>query len=137
MANYNETARTNYFRVTDEKRYQELFSKLIAEDEIYDWTKTDENGIIWHAFGSYGCIEYEVDEDNWNRSEFFKELQKILPDGEAFIFMASGYEKLRYVTGYSIIVTNKEIQNIDIVHDALNKARAMLHNANWNTQTEY
>ena len=28
MANYMATARTNYFRVTDESRYSELFNKL-------------------------------------------------------------------------------------------------------------
>lgn len=137
MANYIETARTNYFRVTDEKRYQELFGNLTSEDEIHDFTKTNENGILWHAFGSYGFIDYTTDEDDLDRDKFFEELQKILPDNEAFIFMASGYEKLRYVTGYSIIVTNKDIQYVDIEYDAIKKARAMLHDPNWKTKTDF
>ena len=137
MANYYETARTNYFRVTNEERYQELFNNLSSEDDIHDFTFTDKEGVTWHGFGSYGYIDYKVSEDDWDREVFFQELQKILPDNEAFIFMASGYEKLRYVTGYSIIVTNKDIQYVDIVHDAIRKARAMLHNPKWNTKSDY
>lgn len=31
MANYEAYVRTNYFRVTDERTYQELFKRLSAE----------------------------------------------------------------------------------------------------------
>ena len=33
MANYKERTRTNYFHVTDEKRYQELFGRLKGSKE--------------------------------------------------------------------------------------------------------
>lgn len=137
MANYYETARTNYFRVTNEERYKELFNKLLSEDDIVDFTFTDKEGITWHGFGSYGCIDYKVSEDDFNREVFFKEMQTILPDNEALIFMASGYEKLRYVTGYSVIVTNKDIQYVDIINDAISKARMMLNNPEWDTKPDY
>ena len=57
MANYMATARTNYFRVTDENRYSELFDKLYCEDSIEDFTE-NKDGIIYHGFGAYGSIDY-------------------------------------------------------------------------------
>ena len=139
MANYEETSRTNYFRVTNEERYQELFNHLVSEDKIYDFTKIDKNGIAWHAFGSFGYIRYKTDEDDcWmDRDTFFNELQKILPDDEAFIFMSAGHEKLAYVNGFSVIITNKDIQYVDIIGDAIKKARIMLNNPEWTTDEEY
>lgn len=138
MANYYETTRTNYFKVTDEDRYKELFGNLCSEDEIHDFTKIDKDGAVWHGFGSYGTIDYRLkDEDDWDMDTFFKELQKILPDGEAFIMMGSGYEKLRYVTGWCVVVTNKEIRSTNIQTEALNSARAMLNDSKWNTRMEY
>ena len=139
MANYCEIARTNYFRVTDEERYQELFNHLTSEDKIYDFTRTDKNGITWHAFGSFSYIQYKIDEnDCWaDRDVFFDELQKILPDNEAFIFMSVGHEKLAYVNGFSVIITNKDIQYVDIIGDAIKKARIMLNNPEWTTDEEY
>ena len=38
MANYTAASRTNYFRVTDEDKYSELFSNLTSEDIINDFT---------------------------------------------------------------------------------------------------
>ena len=137
MANYEETSRTNYFRVTDEKRYQELFKNLTPNDEIYDLTKTDENGVVWHAFGSFTCIDYEYEKNKYDRDIFFVEMQEILPDDEALIFMSSGYEKLRYVTGLSVIVTNNDIRYVDIISNAIVKARAMLNNPGWTTEVDY
>lgn len=57
MANYYANARTNYFRVTDEEKYQELFSELTGEDNIEDFSK-EEDGVLWHGFGAYSPIEY-------------------------------------------------------------------------------
>ena len=88
MANYIATTRTNYFRVTDESRYSELFDKLCCKDDIADFTE-NKNGIIYHGFGAYGTIDYLVgDEYDWD--EFITELKKILPDDEAFIYNLYG-----------------------------------------------
>ena len=58
MANYTATSRTNYFRVTDEAAYQNLFGELLSESGIEDFSE-EVDGILWHGFGSYGSIEYE------------------------------------------------------------------------------
>ena len=100
MANYECTTRTNYFRVTDEERYKELFGLLTAEMEIEDFTKEDGEKIL-HGFGSYCDIDCYGDEEQENLpadfDEWLEELQKILPEDEAFIYMQAGNEKLRYV----------------------------------------
>ena len=56
MANYMATARTNYFRVTDENRYSELFDKLCCEDYIDDFTE-NKDGIIYNGLGEYRTID--------------------------------------------------------------------------------
>lgn len=38
MANYYATSTTNYFRVNNEEEYQKLFSNLVSEDRIEDFT---------------------------------------------------------------------------------------------------
>ena len=140
MANYYETCRTNYFRVIDEGRYQALFNSLTAEDEIHDFTET-RDGVIWHAFGSYSFITFayiDTDgEEEYDMGLFYDELQDILPDGEAFILMGAGYEKLRYVTGYATIVTKDDIKYVNIQDEALKTARDILKNPDWTTEMTY
>ena len=72
MANYLATARTNYFRVTNEEKYQELFSKLVSEDEIEDFTEI-KDGTTYHGFGAYAPIEY-IDNDEYDFDIFLEEL---------------------------------------------------------------
>lgn len=139
MANYMSTSRTNYFRVTDEKRYEELFANLCAEDTIHDFTK-EKDGILYHGFGTYGSVEYieenEEEDCEYDFNGFLLELQKILPEDEAFMYFESGYEKLRYVTGFSIVVTSKEIVSESIDNWAMTKAKELL-GKDFTTETTY
>lgn len=119
MANYIATARTNYFKVTDEDKYNEWFSKLLAEDIIQDFTETKEDGTILHGFGSYAHIDFtgyhfDDDEEIEKEIDLIPELQELLPDGEAFIYLEAGNEKLRYVLGYALIVTNAEARGVNL-----------------------
>lgn len=145
MANYYSNTRTNYFRVTDETKYAELFSHLVGDDDyIEDFTKT-EDGITLHGFGCQGVIQaIPMDEDpevaeEWDDDfdGFLKELQKILPDNEAFILTVVGHEKLCYLVGYSIIVTGNNIKSIDINEGAIELARTMLNDGTFTTQMDY
>ena len=111
MANWYGTTRTNYFRVKDEARYQELYNRLGGEEEINDFTHKVE-GETWHGFGSYCDIGYyELDEDgtiNYDDqldiTDFFKEISKILEDDSCFVMTCVGNEKLRYLTGICFVV---------------------------------
>lgn len=138
MANYYGDSRTNYFRVTDEERYNELFSHLTAYgDDVNDFTK-EQDGILYHGFGAFNSIDYLTDDgEGYNFDLFLSELQKILPEDEAFIYMESGAEKLCYITGFSIVVTRNEIKNVNIISDALSLAKQMLNNEDFDTQMEY
>ena len=117
MADYIATARTNYFRVTDEQKYQKLFKGLVSDNQLFDFTK-EENGIVFHAFGSYGWISYETGQDDGESNDgfdfFLEELQQILPDDEAFVYQEIGHEKLRYVTGGAVVVTSKVIKQLGL-----------------------
>lgn len=144
MANYYGYTRTNYFRVTDEEKYSELFSHLVGDDYISDFTKIVD-GITLHGFGCESSIQaIPMDEDpaeveDWDDDfdGFLTELQKILPDDEAFIFTEVGHEKLCYLVGYSLIVTRNEIKSIDINNDAFELARKMLNDETFATQINY
>ena len=145
MATYYSYTRTNYFRVTDETKYAELFSHLVGDDDyIENFTKT-EDGITLHGFGCQGVIQaIPMDEDpevaeEWDDDfdGFLKELQKILPDNEAFILTVVGHEKLCYLVGYSIIVTRNNIKSIDVNEGAIELARTMLNDGTFTTQMDY
>lgn len=136
MANYTAASRTNYFRVTDEDKYSELFSNLTSEDIIQDFTET-KDGLIYRAFGCYGSIFYEdYETDDCSLEVFLSELQKILPEDEAFMLFESGCEKLRYVTGYSIVCTKKEIRYFNLIDESIKIATQLLSN-DFETQVDY
>ena len=150
MANYYSCSRTNYFRVTNEEKYKALFDNLVGgEDEVHDFSR-EEDGVTYHAFGTYGSVDYIVPPNNsddsnntddydydYNFDLFLEELQKILPDDEAFICMESGHENLRYITGLLVIVTNTKIEYMDIRGEALRRAREILNNPAFDSKLEY
>jgi len=137
MANYMSVTRTNYFRVTDEDRYNELFGMLSSEDAVHDFTKTDSNGIVWHGFGCYGDVEYyDENNDEYDFDEWLNKLQDVLPDDEAFILESAGHENLRYVTGWTVVVTKDEIASISCDAWAKRKAKELL-GGDFVTKTDY
>jgi len=131
MANYVSAMRTNYFRVTDEERYAEIFGDLTSEGGVLDFTKSVE-GTVLHGFGSYGGIDYcpgYNDEEAWDEygfDGFLLELQKILPGDEAFMCFEAGWEKLRYVVGVAVVCTADEIRSITLDSWAMLEARKLL-----------
>lgn len=141
MANTNTVTRTNYFRVTDEEKYQELFKELISEDTIHDFTETA-NGTVLHGFGSYTSIFYcpsgENADENWYSLDgFIEQLQKILPEGEAVIIKEISWEKLRFVDGGYHVITSNECRYIYMNDAALATARELLADETWTTQIYY
>ena len=135
MANYESIIRTNYFRVTDEEKYNELFNNLCAEDTIHDFSYTDDNGVIWHGFGSYGNVYCEEDDD-YSLGEFYSGIQSILPADEALITFEIGNEKLRYLVGIAVVVTKDSFDVMDLNRLAIDKAKVRI--GDWFvTQTDY
>lgn len=149
MANYNGVSRTNYFQVTDEERYAHLFKGITgSEDEVLSFDKETPDGTVLHGFGAYGGLlwspakadgeeDWEDYDDTDSFDTFLTELQKILPDGEAFVLMETGHEKLRYLTGYFTVATNKDVRYGDLTTLAREQARTMLNDKDWRLNIEY
>ncbi len=139
MANYECACRTNYFRVTNEDRYQKLYAKL-RSDDLYDLSEVTQEGTI-HCFASYGSIWFcpDGDEEEYgDMNDFYKAIQAILPEGEAFMLFESGHEKLRYVSGDAVCVTRDRIAySPGLQNWALAVARELLDNPDYNTQMVY
>ena len=117
MANYYCTSRTNYFHVTDENKYQEIFSHLNGDEGgIIDFTKKDDDGRLLHGFGCEGEISYyENEEDDEPSQDYMVDcIRQLLPDGECFVYMSAGAEKLRYVAGWAVIATKSDVRSIDL-----------------------
>ena len=120
---YTACSRTNYFKVADEKQYQELFSKLISENTIKDFSK-EENNQIYHSFGSYAPINYNCEDsksnnnleviDTGNIYDFALALQPILPDNEMFIYQENGNFELEELESILLLATNKKIIHTSI-----------------------
>lgn len=126
MANAITVTRTNYFRVTDEEKYQEIWGKLEKLNPglpgLVDFTKARDDGSFLHAFGCYGEIELSKPDG----FDFVGELQGILPEDDMCIIMAITHEKLRYVTGYSILISRDGISHVDLLSETAHKSREIL-----------
>lgn len=121
---YTACSRTNYFKVVDEKQYQELFSKLISENTIKDFSK-EKNNQIYHSFGSYAPIYYNNLKDSKSNStlevidtgniyDFVLALQPLLPDNEIFIYQENGNFELEELESILLLATNKKIIHTSI-----------------------
>lgn len=78
----------------------------------------------------------DLAEDSNGMDTFYKELQQILPNGEAMILQEAGHEKLNYVAGIATIITNKEIRFLDLSKLAVKTAGDML-GTDFQTQMDY
>ena len=149
MANYICTTRSNYFRVNDADGFVEFMDHIHGtEDDVDLWAKdvqTDSGVVKYYGFGCYGGIlgflqngdDYSDDEFDQAFDKFIDGLQKYVADDDAVLIMESGFEKLRYVTGYVTIVTKDRCATIDMVLQAQHLASEFLEDETWSTQCAY
>lgn len=136
MANYYGMTRTNYFGVKDEEKFKELTSKLEAEDNIL----IEQNSEGKWSIASYSSIDYCLEVDNcedYDLDAFFESMKECIADGDAMIWTEIGNEKLRYFVAYSTVVTSEEIAHVVLEKCALDIARALVNNDNFETQMDY
>lgn len=129
MADYLSCTTTNHFQVTSEKELKELVSHIDCNDEI-EISHYEENGKTYYSLCAYGSFMGLVDNDD--TEELYKAFQKILPDGEVLALFTVGNEKLRYVTGDTVVITNKTYQSKSLQDVATNLARTITNNPNYN-----
>ena len=144
MANYISFTRSNYFRVTDPEAFKKIINRVITdEDSLELWERT-ENGTTYYGFGAYSSIcglQHEA-EDVDNDGEFeveavYEALSKIVAPDDAIIITEIGYEKLRYLTAYAVVITREKTELVELREVSIDVACSLLGNPNFDTRMEY
>ena len=144
MANYISFTRSNYFRVTDPEAFKKIINRVITdEDSLELWERT-ENGMTYYAFGAYSSIcglRHEA-EDADNDDEFeveavYDALAKVIAPDDAIIITEIGYEKLRYLTAYAVVITREKTELVELRETSIDVACSLLGNPNFDTRMEY
>jgi hypothetical protein len=104
MANWYGTSRTNYFKVKDTDAFKGFVSQFSG---VKLWDGPDGAFALGADSGSDGYWPSEFPDDGSGEDiDFIDAVSEHLADGEIAVFVTSGAEKLRYVTGYAIAVRN-------------------------------
>ncbi len=116
MADWYGTARSNYFKVRDNKAFEvfmQNLSSMTAEHNDVDntwWIRTDDYGN-----GGFNWTVYDENFEPDDSVNAMDELASHLQEGEVAIFLEAGAEKLRYITGNALAIAwTGEITEIDL-----------------------
>jgi len=139
MADYLSKFLSNYFSVTDTGKFETLIQSCQAESVIETFQHTEPDGSIKYGFGSTGTIHGipPEGEECGELYAFYGELQKLIPPDDAVIVIEIGNEKLNYFTACCTVITQAEIKSGDLDTLALELARKMLNNPEFETQIDY
>ena len=108
MANYYESARTNYFRVKDIAAFI-AFMDTVPGAKYHAGDIADSFCVLFTEEGVPNVRYNEEapdDADPYEEFDFMEELSPHLADGSIAVLQGSGHEKLRYVTGYAQAIDN-------------------------------
>jgi len=119
MANYVAFVRSNYFRVKDLEVFKLFMAGLSGgEGAIFINEKPEDKSLLmFHSSGVPSDPENE-------ECDFFIELREHLKDKEVAVVMEIGYEKMRYLQGYTWAVTpGKDVMHLclDDIYDKVEK----------------
>jgi hypothetical protein len=119
MANYIETSRTNYFRVKDLEAFEDAIAPYGGVTVVHG----DNNSIA--LLGDEYFPDTGWDDDGNDLPKSFSEvISEHLAEDSVFIAMGSGYEKMRYITGWAYAIDSKGKVigvNIDDIYDKARK----------------
>ncbi len=124
MANYYGNGRSNYVKVKDKENFKEMCSLY----GLLYWENGDLVGCGANDDGGEPNTEL-YDRETGNATELpdfiSQAVPELLEEGQVFIWMHNGAEKLRYLVGYTIAVNSKgEYQKIDL-GDIYDKAKEL------------
>jgi hypothetical protein len=141
MDNKHGRILTNYFRVTDIKKLNEILAKCKPEhnDKIQLFNKTVENGEKLYAFGCSSLFEgyYDPRIGKSDYDSFEDDLQTVVVPGDAIIIMEVGYEALKFVYGIAHIITREKTEMMDFTYMVTQKAAELLGNPDYKTIMQY
>lgn len=114
MANYYASSRTSYVKVKDKKKFneweKEVPGRLIMKED-------KEHGTLYgFCFDDDDCggipdSRYDEEKDDFVEFNIYEEIQPHISDGWAITFIEVGAEKLRYLVGHAVIVTQDTIES--------------------------
>lgn len=103
MANYEEVARTNYFRVKDAEAFvtwaERIGLETYEKDGMFTLLAVEDDG--WP--GSF----FNEATDEVEDVDIVEGLREHLVDGEVAILISAGHEKLRYICGTAVAITSQ------------------------------
>jgi len=118
MANYYEACRTNYFRVKDPEAFKAAMARISGVAIVKEGEPQECRFAILGEEEGGGWPSDIVSASNPEETEeldFMNFVSEHLADGEVAIFMGTGAEKLRYLTGYAQAFNNKgEYREVNI-----------------------
>ncbi len=134
MGQYETSARSFQFKVTDEARLKELVAGLGCDDDDVQLDVEQADGVNAYRLRARGSIEidpesgvysdYDPDDYDHRLMPFVQELQKILPEGEGFVYMESYFDGTASVGAYALVATRDAVEDFDMEDhsiDILNK----------------
>lgn len=110
MANYEATARTNYFTVKDRAAFNMWFDELVGvsgTQRTKDPAIPEMICIVFDESLPDDRVFHMDDTDEENPVDFWAELSEHLITGEVCVAQEVGHEKMRYVSGHSIAVNHE------------------------------
>jgi hypothetical protein len=123
MANYYESARSNYFLVKDVDAFK---ADLNGSGLGIQGNNDNPNQVA--LFATEDGFPSEIyDEDSFEGVEIVWEdiFEKHLLDDEVVIIMGAGAEKLRYVNGWAVAYNNKRESKVVSLHDIYDLAKEL------------
>lgn len=118
MANYYATARTSYAKMGDAEKFKEWAATI---DDVTVISKESPehgtlHGMVFDGADGDGIPSYQYNDETEDNEDFdiYAEIQPLLADGWAILFVEAGAEKARYVCGFGAVVTKEEIRSTTI-----------------------
>lgn len=108
MANYYESARTNYFLVKDIDAFKEEL-KDVTSLNIYVERKSDKDYVclLSESENGFAFDYYDDSLEDYIEIDWEGIFKKHLQDDSVAIIIGSGAEKLRYIRGYAFAFNSK------------------------------
>jgi hypothetical protein len=130
MANYCPFVRSNYVQVKDPAAFEAFCKKWGVElirggkdDALFGFLVNEETGLP-------RCY-YDSDQDDWLEGDLLKDLSTHLAPGWVAIIREIGYEKMRYLVGYTVAINwqgdTLEVSLDDIYEDAKRLGKHITH----------
>ena len=102
MANYEATARSNYFLVKDLPAFTAWCNTLNIEVSPASEQNPDLIALLFAE--GVPCSSYNQDTEEYDELDFYGILASHLTEGQVAVIVEIGHEKMRYLVGHAVAV---------------------------------